>query len=293
MKKNKVIGLGLALMLGLSLIGCQENNKSNGNSGGSQKKQESSEKTEKKENSKKSGKVTVDTSWYENDGNAISSGIFVVGESLKSGDYTFTAKRNHSSDTSAIVAVFESLDKYKEYFKTSKELISNNNSAAECLANSSYYYKYLRQDESCTMALSDGNVLMLEDVNGTLADNSNSDSSVPELKAGKDLVSGIYSSKQIGEGTYIISCGDTGEEDSRANVVLFENEDAYKTYSKSDAYSVADYEKAVGESGFFDCVMQPGETTTVIIGKDTRLLVDYGTCYIQKVKMNWSVDESK
>ena len=48
-KKNKVIGLGLALMLGLSLIGCQ------GNSGWSQKKQESSEKTEKKENSKNSG----------------------------------------------------------------------------------------------------------------------------------------------------------------------------------------------------------------------------------------------
>lgn len=148
------------------MIGCQGNNKSNGNSGGSQKKQESSEKTEKKENSKNSGKVTVDTSWYENDGNAISSGIFVVGESLKAGNYTFTAKRNHSSDTSAIVAVFESLDKYKEYFKTSKELISNNNSAAECLSNSSYYYKYLRQDESCTMALSDGNVLMLEDVTG-------------------------------------------------------------------------------------------------------------------------------
>ena len=114
MRKKKIVGLGLALMLGLSLIGCQEN------SGGSQKKQESSEKTEKKENSKNSGKVTVDTSWYENDGNAISSGIFVVGESLKAGNYTFTAKRNHSSDTSAIVGVFESLDKYKEYFKTSK-----------------------------------------------------------------------------------------------------------------------------------------------------------------------------
>lgn len=122
MKKNKVIGLGLALMLGLSLIGCQGNNKSNGNSGGSQKKQESSRKTEKKENSKNSGKVTVDTSWYENDGNAISSGIFVVGESLKAGNYTFTAKRNHSSDTSAIVAVFESLINIKNILKRAKNL---------------------------------------------------------------------------------------------------------------------------------------------------------------------------
>lgn len=293
MRKKNIVGLGLAVMLGLSLVGCQGSNKSNGNSGGYQKKQESSEKTEKKENSKNSGKVTVDTSWYENDGNAISSGIFVVGESLKAGNYTFTAKRNHSSDTSAIVAVFESLDKYKEYFKTNKELISNNENTTDCLAHNSYYYKYLGQDESCTMALSDGNVLMLEDVNGTLADNSNSDSSVPELKTGKDLVSGIYPSKQLGEGTYIISCGDTGEEDSQANIVIFENEDAYKAYSKADQYSVADYEKAVGESGFFDCVMQPGETTTVIIEKDTRLLVDYGTCYIQKVKMNWSIDETK
>ena len=289
MKKNKVIGLGLALMLGLSLIGCQKN------SGDTETTKSSSSVSDKKQESKSDNtrKVTVDTSWYENDGSAISSGIFVVGESLKAGNYTFTAKRNHSSDTSATMAVFESLDKYKEYFKTSKELISNNNSAVECLANSSYYYKYLRQDESCGVALSDGNVLMLADVNGTLVNNDNTDSGSPTLKAGKDLVSGIYSSKQIGEGTYIISCGDTGEEDSRANVVLFENEDAYKTYSKSDVYSVADYEKAVGEVGFSDCPMQPGETTTVIIGKDTRLLVDYGTCYIQKVKMNWSIVETK
>lgn len=288
MRKKKIVGLGFAIVLGLSLIGCQGNNNSNGNSGGSQKKQESSEKTEKKENSKT---IKVDTSWYENDGSAISSGIFVVGESLKAGNYTFTAKRNHSLDTSATVAVFESLDKYKEYFKTSKELISNNNSAAECLANASYYYKYLRQDESCGLTLSDGNVLMLADVNGTLVNNDNTDSGSPTLKAGKDLVSGIYSSKQIGEGTYIISCGDTGEEDSRANVVIFENEDAYKAYSKSDVYSVGDYERAVGETGLSDCPMQPGETTTVVLGKDTRLFVDYGTCYIQKVKMNWSVDK--
>lgn len=291
MKKNKVIGLGLAIMLGLSLIGCQGKSNSEGN----KSEKTSSSETEKKQEHKNenTGKITVDTSWYEGDGNAISSGIFVVGESLKAGNYTFTAKRNHSSDTSATVAVFENLDKYKEYFKASKELISNNNSAAECLANNSYYYKYLRQDESCGFALSDGNVLMLEDVNGTLVNNDNTDSGSPTLKAGKDLVSGIYSSKQIGEGTYIISCGDTGEEDSRANVVIFENEDAYKSYSKSDVYSVGDYERAVGETGFSDCPMQPGETTTVVIGKDTRLFVDYGTCYIQKVKMNWSVDEAK
>lgn len=289
MKKKKMVGLGLAVMLGLSLIGCQGNSK-NSRDGKTQKKHESSTKTDKKDNSKS---AQVDTSWYENDGNAISSGIFVVGESLKAGDYTFTAKRNHSFDTSATVAVFESLDKYKEYFKTSKELIGNNENTMDCLANNSYYYKYLRQDESCSVSLSNGNVLMLEDVKGTLTDNDDSDSSAPELKSGKDLVPGIYSSKQLGEGTYIISCGDTGEEDSRANIVLFENEDTYKTYSKADQYSVADYEKTVGESGFFDCVMQPGETITVVIGKDTRLLVDYGTCYIQKVKMNWSVDETK
>lgn len=285
MKKNKVIGLGLALMLGLSLIGCQENNKSNGNSGGSQKKQESSEKTEKKENSKNSGKVTVDTSWYENDGNAISSGIFVVGESLKAGDYTFTANDIYDGGN-ATVAVFENLDKYLNFYCS---VHSNYEEYDSGLGIYSEYNTKLTNGESCGVNVSDENVLLIDGLRGSLASESNENAS-DLTSEGKVYSKGLYSSKQLSKGTYIVlPVGDT-----TPNIITFESKDKYSNYNYLVTEDDSEKTEDIGTYGMFDSLLNNGNTCMIDVTNDNiQVLIEDGSCYIQKVKMNWSIDETK
>lgn len=290
MKKNKVIGLGLALMLGVSLIGCQENNKSNENSGGSQKKQESNEKTEKKENSKNSGKVTVDTSWYENDGNAISSGIFIVGESLKAGNYTFTANDIYDGGN-ATVAVFENLDKYKSYYNIMKFLSSGDNvdvnAVSNELASDSVYYKYLNSGEACGINVADGNVVTILNTKGTLTNDNNSNNDITQ-NDGKSIESGIYSADQLGEGTFMVTY--IGSKDS-SEIILFPNQNKYNEYkSLNEFLDDNQHNNALGDNALIDCVLPSSKSSTIVIDKESVLLVNDGPYYIQKVKMNWSVE---
>lgn len=287
MRKKKIVGLGLALMLGLSLIGCQEN------SGGSQKKQESSEKTEKKENSKKSGKVTVDTSWYENNGNAISSGIFVVGESLKAGNYTFTANDIYDGGN-ATVAVFENLDKYKSYYNIMKFLSSGDNvdvnAVSNELASDSVYYKYLNSGEACGINVADGNVVTILNTKGTLTNDNNSNNDITQ-NDGKSIESGIYSADQLGEGTFMVTY--IGSKDS-SEIILFPNQNEYNEYkSLNEFLDDNQHNNALGDNALIDCVLPSSKSSTIVIDKESVLLVNDGPYYIQKVKMNWSIDETK
>ena len=282
MKKNKVIGLGLALMLGLSLIGCQgkSNSEGNGNSGGSQKKQESSEKTEKKENSKT---IKVDTSWYENDGSAISSGIFVVGESLKAGNYTFTANDIYDCGN-ATVAVFEDLDHYLNFYCS---VHSNYEEYDSGLGIYAEYNTKLTNGESCGVNVSDKNVLLIDGLRGSLA--SESDANTADVTAdGKIYSKGLYSSKQLSKGTYIvIPVGNT-----TPNIIMFENNDNYSNYNYLVTEDDSEKTEDIGTYGMFDSSLNNGNTCMVnITDDDIQLLIDDGPCYIQKVKMNWSVDE--
>ena len=287
MRKKKIVGLGLALMLGLSLIGCQEN------SGGSQKKQESSEKTEKKENSKNSGKVTVDTSWYENDGNAISSGVFVVGESLKAGNYTFTANDIYDGGN-ATVAVFENLDKYKSYYNIMKFLSSGDNvdvnGVSNELASDSVYYKYLNSGEACGINVADGNVVTILNTKGTLTNDNNSNNDITQ-NDGKSIESGIYSADQLGEGTFMVTY--IGSKDS-SEIILFPNQNEYNEYkSLNEFLDDNQHNNALGDNALIDCVLPSSKSSTIVIDKESVLLVNDGPYYIQKVKMNWSIDETK
>lgn len=291
MRKKKIIGLGLAIMLGVSLVGCQGTNKSNGNSGATQKKQESSEKTEKKENSKT---IKVDTSWYENDGSAISSGIFVVGESLKAGNYTFTANDIYDGGN-ATVAVFEDLDKYKSYYNIMKFLSSGENidedAVSNELASDSVYYKYLNSGEACGLNVADGNVIIILNTKGTITNDSNSNNNKIIQADGKTIESGMYSADQLGEGVFMITYLGSNES---SEIVLFPNQDEYNEYkSLNEFLDDNQHNNALGDNALIDCILPPSKSSTIVIDEESILLVNAGPCYIQKVKMNWSADGTK
>lgn len=63
----------------------------------------------------KEGSGKPDTSWYENNGDVITTGIFTVGTDIEAGSYTLT---NIDPEDGFGVAVFESMEKYLAYYRT-------------------------------------------------------------------------------------------------------------------------------------------------------------------------------
>ena len=243
-----------------------------------------SEDAEDEKSDDKNEAVTenIDTSWYESNGDAIASGIFVVGENIASGNYSI---ENPKEDQYMDVIVFESMDDYLGYFSTYPKSTLGEEDAA--IKANSFYDTCLNPEESCTVNLEDGNVLMIDGAMGNIINSENTNNGDGIVSEMKELKPGVYSSSQIGEGTYIITYPADGGYGTK--IALFDNKDSYKKYNSTETVTLGDREEAIWTNGIYDFDIEDGKPCFIEMTTDSILLVfDYDHCYIQKVNMNWS-----
>lgn len=226
--------------------------------------------------------VTADTDWYKDDGSSIASGMYIVGEDLKAGSYTFT---NRGEESSMEVVIFETLDDYIAYYRTSPR--STIGEEDDAIQTNSYYYTYVYPEDSCTVNVSDGNVLLMDQSYGSFSSDESISKDSNMLNDGKTLSPGLYSSDQIEEGTYILSYLNNDDEQG-SNIILFENNDKYKEYNSTDKSTIGEYNEAMWKTALYDTYIDEDEPCIISFKKGMIMLVDYQNCYIQKVDMNWA-----
>lgn len=223
-----------------------------------------------------------DTSWYENNGDVITTGIFTVGTDIEAGSYTLT---NIDDDGATEVAIFESIDNYLGYYRTDPRFtVGEENDAINA---NSYYTEYLWPDESCTINLEDGNILKLDNTRTAIVNEENSKNTF-KLGKGKILKQGIYSSSQIEPGIYIVTSSGGADDYNNTYLALFENNSAYKKFKSADASTIGEFDTAISQNAIFDTYAKSDDPCMITMTEDSVLYVDYDDCYIQKVTMNWS-----
>lgn len=273
MKRKKISAIIVAIGLSVAMMGCQSNSSSS-------EKAAKTESTEKKSD-KTQEKVDVDTSWYDSDGSAIASGMFVVGQDIKAGEYTFTSTYT-DDDGSPVVAVFENMDNYKGFYTG---YMTEYDTFESCLGTFAYYNTTVANGGTCSVNVSDGNILYIKDTKGTIVSNTEMSDSKFSVDSGKVIAKGIYDANQLKTGTYVVSPAS----DAESRIILFSNKDYYDDYKSSISTNYMEQKEAVGTFGDFDSTLNNGTSCMINISDDSVLLVEDSSCYIQKVNMDWSV----
>lgn len=229
----------------------------------------------------KEGSGKPDTSWYENNGDVITTGIFTVGTDIEAGSYTLT---NIDDEDGFGVAVFENMEKYLAYYRTDpRDTVGEENDA---INSNSYYATHLYTDEDAAINLEDGNVLKVLGKTATLINDDGTGNKF-DLGKSKKLKQGIYSSSQLEPGTYIVSSLNNDDSD-RTLLLLFENNDSYKAFNSEEKFTVGEFTSAAYKNALDDLCAREDEPCMINMTKDSVLYVEYDDCYIQKVTMNWS-----
>lgn len=243
--------------------------------------EESTDDISDDEDDEKEGSGKPDTSWYEDNGDVITTGIFTVGTDIEAGFYTLT---NIDPEDGFDVAVFENMENYLAYYRTDpRDTVGEENDAINA---NSYYTTYLYTDENATLNLEDGNILKLEGKTARLVNNDETNAKF-DLGESKTLKQGVYSSSQLEPGTYIVSSLNKTDED-RTLILLFENNDSYKAFNSEEKFTVGEFISAAYKNALVDLGALKDESSMINMTKDSVLYVEYDDCYIQKVTMNWS-----
>ena len=223
----------------------------------------------------------VDSSWYMDNGDAITEGIFTVGRDVKAGSYTIT---NPDEDDWLYVYIFETLDDYLGYYRTDPK--STAGEEYDALTANSYYETILYPGDECNVNLSDGNVMKIFGSIGTMINDEGTDDIFVAGEC-KELKPGVYSSAQIEPGTYAVMYP-TEPEELLSDIVLFENKELYKAFKTTKTVTVGDKNSAIMKNGLYDVEVRDDEPCFLNLTDDSILYVDFRGCYIQKVTMNWS-----
>lgn len=244
--------------------------------------EESTDDISDDEDDEKEGSGKPDTSWYEDNGDVITTGIFTVGTDIEAGSYTLT---NIDDDGATEVVIFEGIDNYLGYYRTDPRFtVGEENDAINA---NSYYTEYLWPEESCTINLEDGNILKLDNTRTTIVNEENSKNTF-KLGKGKILKQGIYSSSQIEPGVYIVTSSGGADDYNNTYIALFENNSAYKKFKSADASTIGEFDTAISQNAIFDTYAKSDDPCMITMTEDSVLYVEYDDCYIQKVTMNWS-----
>lgn len=230
----------------------------------------------------KEGSGKPDTSWYENNGDVITTGIFTVGTDIEAGSYTLT---NIDPEDLMNVAIFQSTDEYLGYYRTDPR--DTGGEENDAINSNAYYTSCLYTDEDCTLNLEDGNILKIDGRTGRLINDTGTNDKL-DIDRGKKLKQGVYSGSQLKPGLYIVSS--LNEPDtSGTNLILFENKNTYKAFNGEEKFTVGEFISATYKNALVDLhVRNGGDPCMITMTEDSILYVEYDDCYIQKVTMNWS-----
>lgn len=225
--------------------------------------------------------ILIDNSWYCTNGNAICNGVYRVGTDLTTGRYIFTCT---DAEFSAHVTVFENEEKYLRYHKASRFTTGEE---WDTLAENAFSDDYIYPDETYTLNLKEGNILMIEDGRGTLILENGESPNVSDVLNGKTILvtDGVYQPGNLDIGTYILSCG---QSDYSMEVVVFENRAAYDSYLASDRFTNGEEKTALELNAWSEYYIEPGEACYLHIGGEEIIRIDNGIGQMENVIMNWA-----
>lgn len=265
---KKLVSLVLVCLMGVLLIGC-----------GGQKdapKEESNSNVEEKENKEEN----IDNSWYAEDASAITDGLYIVGEDIAAGNYTFT-----NNDKYGFVAVFETMDNYKAYHESRRGTVEEQD---EALGKNVFALTYLEKGESYSVRLDDGFVVLVNGFKGTLKNVDGTDSSVDPITGKVEtLADGLYRSGDIDEGTYILS-KEEASEGNTLSVIVFENKEAYDNFMDADQSNIENISIAVEQNALYDAYLDDGESCYLHVNKGNIIVIKDGPGYLEPVEMGWT-----
>lgn len=269
MIKRTISGFLVAVMA-LSIVGC-----SGGSGSGSENETAS---TKKKTTIEKPS--NIDTSWYTDDDSVIYSGAYVVGEDIAEGNYVLTVLKDDINYGFTYVHIFESVDSYTAYNKAPKE------TDEEWDAAKNEYIVYggtdtFHEGESCSLNLSEGNVLVVHGGVNTMKLDPNTEPVETDIQTSTILYQGVHDSGNISNGTYMLTCYD-----DHLSIYIFDSKDEYNAFM--DAKS-EDYSKAMAEHVYWNYRLYEDQGCCINMDSDNVILIKDGNGYMEKVSPSWSV----
>lgn len=263
---RKMLVLMVVCLMGISLIGCKE------------QKVIQLEETE----SKNIGAVNADTSWYTKDGSAITNGMYVVGDDMVPGNYTFTC-----NDGYGFVAIFETKDDYVSYHESRRGTIGEQD---EAITKNVLDVDYLNEGEVYSVRVDEGFVVLVDGFKGTIknANADENDDTNPVSGKGEFLLNGLYRSGDIEEGKYILTNDGDKDEAETLSVLIFEDRKAYDNFMAADQSTVGDYSIAVEQNALYDEYLDKGQSCYLNVTENSIIVLKGAQGYLEPVRMSWS-----
>ncbi len=219
-----------------------------------------------------------DGNWFVADDSSITTGVYFVGKDMRADSYVLTCKE---ADYSLSAYVFDSVDSYCNYHKSSRFTVGEENDALQANA---MLMEYLYVDESCWLNLQDGYVLVLGNGRGTMIPESGAETNATSIGTKKTLRKGVYMPGDIKKGSYMLTCTET---DGSMFVVIFENKAAYNAYMNADSFTIGEENAAIEQNAMADMFFYEGDTVYLNVRDDMVVQVQYGEGELVGVDMAW------
>ena len=203
----------------------------------------------------------------QNDNIEMYSGVYFVGNGLKSDQYLLTCDE---AGYSMQVMIFENMDTYKNYHQTSRFTIGEENDAIE---QNALYDDYIYPEETCCLNLKDGYVLFIDGGKGTISKFDSQDNTT-------QLYSGIYFiGDDLDAAQYSLKCID-----SYMQVAVFENIDTYKVYHQASRFTVGEELDAVEQNTISNEYLYADKTVDINLQEGNILLIDGGMGELKMIR---------
>lgn len=223
----------------------------------------------------------ADTSWFTEDGTAMCSGVYVVGEDVAPNNYIFSCP--DEDDAWVIVTTFETEDSYSAYYQSSRFTVGEESEAIAAYASLN---DYLGAGESTALNLEEGSVLIVEGGIGCIVA---ADGAIPE--EGSEVtgnptavVDGVYQGGSIQSGTYILM----NTSDSGLRAVLFPDDAAYEAFENTDHFTSGEWSTAVEKNAWSDFYLYENDSHYLNLDEDDVLMVSGDSGVLIPTQMAWA-----
>lgn len=281
MKKHINKWIGILFVLILAAIGCLSgcgSEAGNANEVGQPSAQV--DEVQDEEIAEEDEAEPIDVSWYTENKTAICDGVYFVGKDIAAGNYVLTCV---DSSWAMEITVFESEQSYYDYHKTGRFTVGEESDAKSqyALINTTIW-----PDESYSLNIQDGYVVKLESGRGTLvsADGGETPAASSTGKT-KKIMDGLYMPGDLAEGTYMVTCTETGY---AMQVLVFKDKAAYDEYVKEDPFTVGEAQTAIEKHALSDFYINQGNTAYINLDSEMVISVEGGSGFMEPVAMSWA-----
>ena len=218
----------------------------------------------------------ADLSFLKSDNMCVLPGTYIIGQDMKAGSYALKCKE---ASYGMRVTVFKSESEYQEYFKSDRFTVGENNDAIEDHAKSD---EYIYKDDECSLSLSNGEVLVIDDGDIIATFGGGSDFEPGETTT---IGRGLYEPGDIESGMYCVTPTET---DYALQFVVFKDESSYDAFVKANPFTVGEYSEEIGNHALYELYVDKDQHGFLSI-KDGNYLtvIGEGKAEITKVDMGW------